>query len=92
LSDSALQDLARRRWRVAIALTVAMVALYFGFVLLVAFNKPLLGRLIAPGLSVGVVFGALVIVLSWILTWMYVRWANRHYDAALRDLRAGSRR
>jgi len=34
--DAAIQDLARRRWRVAIALTVAMVALYFGFILLVA--------------------------------------------------------
>jgi uncharacterized membrane protein (DUF485 family) len=91
LPESPLQELARRRWRVAIALTVAMIALYFGFILLVAFNKPLLGRLIAPGLSIGVVFGALVIVLSWILTWIYVRWANTHYDTALRDLRSGTR-
>ncbi|HEX6315718.1 MAG TPA: DUF485 domain-containing protein [Gemmatimonadaceae bacterium] len=90
--DTAIQDLARRRWRVAMTLTATMVALYFGFILLVAFNKPLLGRLIAPGLSLGVVLGALVIVVSWILTWIYVRWANRHYDTALRELRAGSRR
>lgn len=90
-SDAAFQDLARRRWRMAITLTVAMIALYFGFILLVAFNKPLLGRLVSPGLSVGVLFGALVIVLSWILTWVYVRWANKHYDTALRDLRAGMR-
>jgi uncharacterized membrane protein (DUF485 family) len=88
--EVALTDLARRRWRVAITLTAAMIALYFGFILLVAFNKPLLGTLIVPGLSVGVLFGALVIVLSWILTWVYVRWANRHYDAALRALRSGS--
>lgn len=90
-TDSALQDLARRRWRMAIGLTIAMIALYFGFILLVAYNKPLLGRLIAPGLSVGVLFGALVIVLSWILTWIYVRWANTHYDKALHDLRSGMR-
>ena len=75
----------------AIGLTIAMIALYFGFILLVAYNKPLLGRLIAPGLSVGVLFGALVIVLSWILTWIYVRWANTHYDKALHDLRSGMR-
>jgi uncharacterized membrane protein (DUF485 family) len=91
LTDSALQDLARRRWRVAIALTVAMIALYFGFILLVAYNKPLLGRLISPGLSVGVLFGAMVIVLSWVLTWIYVRWANKHYDKALDELRTGMR-
>jgi uncharacterized membrane protein (DUF485 family) len=69
---------------------MAMIAVYFGFILLVAFNKPLLGRLISPGLSLGVLFGALVIVLTWILTWIYVRWANRHYDKALHELRSGS--
>ena len=88
-TDSALQDLARRRWRVAITLTLFMVALYFGFILLVAYNKPLLGRIISPGLSLGVLLGALVIVLSWITTWIYVRWANTHYDKALHELRAG---
>lgn len=89
--DSAFYELARRRWRVAIGLTVAMVTLYFGFILLVAYNKPFLGRLIMPGLSVGVLFGALVIVLSWIMTWIYVRWANTNYDKALEELRSGSR-
>jgi uncharacterized membrane protein (DUF485 family) len=90
-SEAAFQELHRRRWRMAVTLTLAMVALYFGFILLVAFNKPLLGRLISPGLSLGVLFGALVIVLSWILTWIYVRWANVHYDKALHELRSGMR-
>lgn len=89
--DTAFHDLARRRWRIAITLTMVMVAIYFGFILLVAYNKPLLGRLISPGLSLGVLLGALVIVCSWILTWIYVRWANRHYDAAMRDMSRGSR-
>lgn len=71
---------------------MAMVAIYFGFILLVAFNKPLLGRLISPGLSLGVLLGALVIMSSWILTWIYVRWANKHYDRALHELRGGSAR
>ncbi len=90
-SEVAFHDLARRRWRIAISLTVAMIAVYFGFILLVAFDKPLLGRLVSPGLSLGVLLGALVIVLTWILTWIYVRWANVHYDRALHELRAGSR-
>ena len=89
-SESAFQALARRRSRVAAILTLAMVAIYFGFILLVAFDKPLLGTLVTPGLSLGVLLGALVIVLSWILTWIYVRWTNAHYDRALDELRAGS--
>ena len=81
-----LRAVAAVRWKVAIALAGAMVVLYFGFILLIAFAKPLLGRLLAPGLSLGIVLGASVIVCSWLLTWIYVRWANSRYDAALRAL------
>jgi len=82
MSDS-LRALARRRWRVALGYTAAIVVVYFGFVLLIAFDKPLMGSLIRPGLSLGILLGAVVIVLAWLLTWGYVRWANRHYDAEL---------
>jgi uncharacterized membrane protein (DUF485 family) len=83
----ALEAVSAARWRIAVTLTAAMMVAYFGFVLLVAFNKPLLGRLLAPGLSLGMLMGAGVIVVAWVLTWTYVRWANRHYDAALAGLR-----
>jgi uncharacterized membrane protein (DUF485 family) len=86
--DSRLEAVAAARWRIAVSLTVAMMVVYFGFILLVAFNKPLLGTLVVDGLSLGVLLGALVIVAAWALTWIYVRWANRHYDEALRGLRS----
>lgn len=82
-----LKSLARRRWRIAVALTLAMVVVYFGFIFLIAFQKSLLANLVAPGLSLGILLGALVIGAAWVLTWIYVRWANRHYDHALDDLR-----
>jgi len=82
-TQQALRALARRRWRVALGLTAAMVFVYFGFVLLVAWDKPFMGRLLSPGLSIGIVLGALVIVAAWILTWIYVRWANKVYDPEL---------
>jgi len=82
-----LEAVSAARWRIAVTLTAAMMAAYFGFVLLVAFNKPLLARLLAPGLSLGMLLGAGVIVVAWLLTWTYVRWANSHYDAALAELR-----
>ena len=86
-SHSTLEAVSAARWRIAIALTIAMMAAYFGFILLVAFNKPLLGTLVAPGLSLGMLLGAMVIVVAWVLTWIYVIWANRHYDASIRGLR-----
>jgi uncharacterized membrane protein (DUF485 family) len=83
-----LKALDAARWRIAVLLTVAMMVLYFGFILLVAYNKPLLTRLVVPGLSIGILLGALVIVAAWILIWVYVRWANRHYDAQIDSLRS----
>ena len=82
-----LSDLARRQWRLALGLSGGMIAIYFGFILLIAYQKPLMGRLLGSGLSVGILLGALVIVASWLLTWVYVRWANSHYDQELRELR-----
>jgi uncharacterized membrane protein (DUF485 family) len=87
-SSSALEAVSASRWRIAISLSIAMMVVYFGFILLVAFNKPLLGTPLAPGLSLGMLLGACVIVVAWVLTWVYVRWANTHYDSALRQLRA----
>jgi len=87
MSQHELETLAAAQWRLALSLTAAMMAIYFGFVLLVAWDKPLLGRLVVPGLSVGTLLGALVIVSAWVLIFIYVRWANRHYDAAVRKIR-----
>jgi uncharacterized membrane protein (DUF485 family) len=82
-----LESVSAARWRIAVALTIAMMVVYFGFILLIAFNKPLAGGLVAPGLSLGILLGAFVIVVAWGLTFVYVRWANTHYDAALERLR-----
>ena len=86
-SEEPLRRLAARRWRLAAALTAVVVVVYFGFIALVAYDKPLLATLVAPGLSLGILLGALVIVASWLTTWVYVRWANRHYDTELERLR-----
>jgi uncharacterized membrane protein (DUF485 family) len=86
VTGSTLRDLDAARWRVALALTAAMVLQYFGFILLVAYGRPLLAILIVPGLTLGILMGALVIVVSWVLTWIYVRWAARHYDPRIQAL------
>jgi uncharacterized membrane protein (DUF485 family) len=31
--------------------------------------------------------GAVVILSAWAFMWVYVRWANSHYDAAIRGMR-----
>ena len=81
----ALSAPAKTRLRGAIALTAAILVPYFGFILLVAFNKPLMGRPVAPGLSLGILLGVLVILVAWALTGVYIVWANGKYDRALRQ-------
>jgi len=84
----AVTRLSAERWRFSLGLTIAMMVIYFGFILLIAYNKPLLGSLIAPGLSLGILLGALVIIAAWILIYLYIRWTNNYYDKQIATLRA----
>ncbi len=85
--EAELRALAGARRRVALSLTSAMIVIYFGFLALIAWQKPLLGTLVVPGLSLGILLGALVIASCWVLTWLYVRWANTRYDPEIERLR-----
>ena len=89
MSDSELHltRVAAARWRLAVTLTAAMTLVYAGFILLIAFNKPLLGTILVPGLSLGILLGVLLIVVAWVLIMIYVRWTNTHYDHRVADAR-----
>lgn len=83
--QSALHKIAAERFKLALILSILMLIFYFGFILLVAFNKPLLATLLSPGLSLGILLGALVIVSAWVLCLIYVQWANNHYDKVVAE-------
>ncbi len=62
-------------------LTLAMMVAYFGFILLVAFNKPFLSQRLGEGvMTVGIPIGFGVIVFTVIITAFYVRRANSEFD------------
>ena len=83
MTQAPLEQLARRRLRIAVVLTIVMVVAYFGFILLVAYDKEDAGTLVGADVSMGIVLGASVIVLAPVLTGIYVWWTNRHYDHAV---------
>ena len=93
MSDSAsrLVTLSAARWRLSIILTAAMTLIYVAFILLIAFNKELLGTVLVPGLSLGILLGVLVIVSAWVLIMVYVRWTNANYDVAVDAIRQAHR-
>ena len=71
------------RSRYSIIMAIISAAAYYGFILLVAFNKEFLATKVAAGatMSVGVPIGVGVIVFTIVLTWIYVRRANSEFDA-----------
>ncbi len=70
----------RRRWRVSLLLTIALFVVYYGYILLVGMRRDLLSIRVGEATTLGILLGAGVIVLAWMLTATYVIWANRHYD------------
>ena len=93
MSDSHvhLTRVAAARWKLALFLTAVMTIVYVGFILLIAFNKPLLGTILMPGLSLGILLGVMIIALAWLLIMIYVRWTNTHYDHRVADERRARR-
>ncbi|WP_028951247.1 DUF485 domain-containing protein [Sulfurihydrogenibium subterraneum] len=80
-NDPDFQKLVSERNRVMIILTALELIIYFGFILLVAFNKEFLAQKIGEGVTtIGIPIGIGVIVLSFILTGVYVYIANKDYD------------
>ncbi len=70
------------RSRYGIIMSILSAGAYYGFILLVAFNKELLATRIGSGVTtLGVPLGVGVIAFTILLTWIYVRRANTEFDA-----------
>ena len=75
------QELKRKRSSFGWWLTLAMMVVYYGFILLVAFNKPFLAQRLGDGvMTVGIPLGFGVIVFTVLITAYYVRRANSEFD------------
>jgi uncharacterized membrane protein (DUF485 family) len=82
------RQLVARRWRTSLILTALLFVLYYGYIILIATNRQLLSHRVGTFTTSGILLAAAVIVGAWILTAIYVVWANRHYDPDVARLRA----
>jgi uncharacterized membrane protein (DUF485 family) len=87
LAAPEFHDLARRKNGISLGLTLAMLGIYFGFIFLIAFRKDLVGAKLTANVTWGIPLGIGVILAAWILTGVYVAWANRKYDPMVEALR-----
>ncbi len=88
LEDPEFQELARQKNKISLVLTIAELVLYFGFIGLIAYNKPFLAqKLSGSATTIGIPIAVGVIVLSWVLTGIYIFWANSVYDEKVKRIK-----
>ncbi len=81
-SNPDYQALKAKRTRFGWWLTLAMMVVYYGFILLVAFNKEFLSQRLGAGvMTAGIPIGFGVIVFTVVITAYYVNRANSEFDA-----------
>lgn len=74
-------ELRRKRNTFGWTLTILMLVVYFGYIALIAFNKPFLAQPIGNGVTtLGIPIGLGVIIFTIVITGLYVRRANSEYD------------
>ena len=75
------QELKRKRSSFGWWLTLLMMVVYYGYIALIAFNKPFLAQPIGAGVTtLGIPIGMGVIIFTIVITGIYVRRANSEFD------------
>lgn len=78
----------RRRYRgFAFPMTLAFLVWYFAFVFAAVFAPEVMGKSVVGNINVGIVFGLLQFVSTGLITWLYVRHANRRLDPLADEIR-----
>jgi uncharacterized membrane protein (DUF485 family) len=83
----ALSTLAREKGRISGILSLLTLGFYFGFAILLAWSPQTLASRVGNA-TLGIPLGMSVIVISWILTGVYVRWANSRHDELVALIRS----
>jgi uncharacterized membrane protein (DUF485 family) len=90
-SNPKYQELKSKRSRISWWLTLSMMVVYYGFILLVAYDKEFLATKIGNGVTTyGMPLGIGVLVFTIIITIIYVRRANGEFDDLTNEVVKGA--
>lgn len=81
------RGLRRRFRRFVFPMTAFFLAWYFLYVCLAAFAPDFMGTTVTGNINIGMVFGFGQFVSTFTITMVYVRWADRKFDATAEQLR-----
>ncbi|MBX9937240.1 DUF485 domain-containing protein [Giesbergeria anulus] len=80
-------ELRSKRGGLGVFLTILMLVVYYGYIALIAFNKPFLAQPIGAGVtSLGIPIGFGVIVFTIAITGYYVNRANGEFDRLTQEI------
>ena len=81
-------ELVRKRSSYSTFMCILMIIAYYGYILLIAFDKEWLATKVGAGMvtSIGIPLGVGVIVVTIILTNIYVRRANTEFDSLTSEI------
>ncbi|WP_410012557.1 DUF485 domain-containing protein [Sodalis sp. C49] len=87
-SNPHFKELVAKRQHFAVLLSLIMLMIYYGFIMLIAFAPGWLGTPIHEGTSItrGIPIGVGIIILSFILTAVYVIRANGEFERLTQQL------
>ncbi len=87
LESPDFKALVNKRWSVSMALLVALFVTYYGFILLIGLDKELVTTKVGEVTTLAIPLGIAVIAFAWLLTAIYVAWANKSYDPEVERLK-----
>jgi uncharacterized membrane protein (DUF485 family) len=87
LASPEFAAIVKKRWTVSMTLLVLLFGTYYGYILLVATNKELVAQKIGEVTTLATPIGIAVILFAWLLTAIYVGWANKTYDPEVERLK-----
>lgn len=87
LQSAEFKKLTKKRWAVALLLTTVMLLAYFGFLLMVAFDKDFFKQKVGEVTTIAIPIGIGLIVLAWVMTGIYTYWANNFYDKEVEEIK-----
>ncbi len=82
------KELVERRNRFAWPMAILILVVYYTYILVIAFNPSVMGTPISPDsvISIGIPIGAGIILLSWVMTGIYVHRANTVFDGLINQI------
>lgn len=87
-SNPKYQELVSKRNSFSLKLSIFILAMFYAYILVIAFNKEILATRIGDGvMTIAFPIGAAIIIISFITTLIYVRRANSEFEDLTNEIK-----